>query len=119
MRFPPIKADRGLLWLSLQPDATVTARYAALRAILKQCCRWHPLDTTPAAEIVVVETAALRAHLDAVRAALGAQDMLHLITANGDRLAVEVIAGPEAAADETLNRPLARRPAWQQDADPS
>jgi hypothetical protein len=115
MRFPPMKADRGLLWITLHPDETVAARYAALRAVLKEC-RLHPVDMTAAAEIVIVEEAAFRAHLDAVRAALGADDMLHLVTtAAGERLVVEVIGGAEVTADTPLNRPTARRPVWLRD----
>jgi hypothetical protein len=112
MRFPPMKSDRGLLLITLQPDDTVAARYAALRAVLKEC-RLHPVDTTGAAEIVIVEEAALRERLDAVRAALGPGDMLHLVTAtSGERLVVEVIGGVDVAADTLLNRPTVRRPIW-------
>ncbi len=101
MRFPPIKAGRALLWITLYPDETVSTRYAALRAVLK-LCRLHPVDTTPTAEIVIVEEEAFRAHLDDVRAALGPEDRLHLVSTAGGRLVVDVIA----LAD------LVRRPVW-------
>jgi hypothetical protein len=115
MRFPPMKTGRSLLWITLRPDEAVTTRYAALRVVLKEC-RLHPVDTTAAAEIVIVEEAAFRAHLDAVRAALGAGDMLHLVTTTaGERLVVEVIGGAEVTADTPLNRPAARRPVWLRD----
>ncbi len=115
MRFPPMKADRGLLWIALHPDETVAARYAALRAVLKEC-RLHPVDTTAAAEIVIVEEAALRERLEAVRAALGVGDILHLVTtAPGERLVVEVIGGADVTADSPLRRPAVRRPVWLRD----
>jgi hypothetical protein len=115
MRFPPIKPGRGLLWITLRSDETVTRRYAALRAVLRPC-RLHPVDTTSAAEIVIVEEAAFRVRLDDVRAALGEGDMLHLITTAGERLMVEVIAAPDVLADSPLNRPAERRPAWLRDS---
>ena len=111
MRFPPIKAGRALLWITLHPDDTVSTRYAALRAVLK-LCRLHPVDTTSAAELVIVEEAAFRAHLDDVRAALGAGDMLHLVSVAGERLAVDVIAAPDVESDPVPNRPPDRRPIW-------
>lgn len=111
MRFPPIKADRALLWITLRPDDTVIERYAALRAVLK-ACRAHPLDTTAASEVLIVDAEALRAHLPAIRDTLGAGDMLHLIAAVGDRLAVEVIAPPDVEADQLPHRPPERRPPW-------
>jgi hypothetical protein len=112
VRFPPMKSDRGLLWITLHPDETVAARYAALRAVLKEC-RLHPVDTTAAAEIVIVEEAALRERLDAVRATLGSGDVLHLVTsAPGERLVVEVIGGADVTADAPLSRPAVRRPIW-------
>lgn len=101
MRFPPLKADRCLLWITLAPDDSAPARYAALRAVLK-ACRLHPLDVTPCAALVIVEEEALRAHLDEVRAVLGAGDALHLITVAGDRLSVEALRGADA---EPLPRP--------------
>jgi hypothetical protein len=114
MTFPPIKADRCLLWITLHPDADVKTRYAALRAVLKQC-HLHPLDTTPTAEVVIVEEAALDAHLAEVRAVLGEHDMLHKITKRGDRLYVNVIASPGVMADDLARRPADRRPAWLSD----
>ncbi len=111
MRFPPIKPDRALLWITLRPDDTVIERYAALRALLKDC-RMHPLDTTAAAEVLIVDTTALHEHLAAIRDVLGAGDMLHLVTAVGDRLAVEVIAPPDVEADPLPHRPPERRPPW-------
>lgn len=111
MRFPPIKAGRCLLWVTLQPDKTVMARYAALHAVLKQC-HLHPVDTTPAAEIVIVEEAALRAHLEEVQAALGEGDTLHLVTASGERLVIEVIAAPGGLADSPPKPSSERRPIW-------
>ncbi len=112
MQFPPMKADRCLLWITLHPDERVAARYAALRAVLKEC-RLHPVDTTAAAEIVIVEEAALRERLDAVRSALGAEDVLHLVTTlSGGRLVVEVIGGADVVDDSPLSRPAVRRPVW-------
>ncbi len=95
MRFPPLKADRCLLCITLAPDDDAPVRYAALRAVLK-ACRLHPLGVTPGAVLAIVEEEALRAHLDEVRAALGTGDMLHLITAAGDRLTVEVVRSADA-----------------------
>jgi hypothetical protein len=112
MRFPPIKPGRCVLWMALRADETVQARYEALRAVLKQC-HLHPLDSTPAAEAVIVEEAAFRAHLDEARAALGAGDLLHLISAAGDRLSVEVIGGADAASETPTQRAPERRPPWQ------
>lgn len=111
MHFPPIRTGRCLLWITLHPDETVRARDAALRAVLREC-RLHPLDTTAGAELVIVEEAALEAHLDAVRAALGAGDMIHRITGRGDRLLVSVIAAPDVEADPLPARPPERRPPW-------
>ena len=111
MTFAPIKADRCLLWISLREDATVTERYAALREVLKGC-RLHPLDTTAGAELVIVEEAAFDAQIAAVRAALGEGDMLHKISASGDRLTVSVTAAPDVLADRLPNRPPERRPPW-------
>ena len=113
MTFPPIKADRCLLWISLRPDATVRDRYAALRAVLKDC-RLHPLDTTASAELVIVEEAAFDAHRAEVLAVLGAGDVLHKIGKTGDRLVVNVIAPPDVMADPLPNRPASRRPPWLQ-----
>jgi len=101
MRFPPLKADRCLLLITLAPDSAAPTRHAALRAVLK-ACHLHPLDTTPCAELVIVEEKALRAHLDSLRAALGAGDVLHVIVAAGDRLNVETVRGP---APQPLTRP--------------
>ncbi len=101
MRFPPLKAGRCLLCITLAPDDDAPLRYAALRAVLK-ACRLHPLDVTPAAALVIVEEDALHAHLDEVRAALGAGDTLHLIAAAGDRLTVEVVRSADA---QPLPRP--------------
>ncbi len=111
MRFPPIKSGRAVLWITLHPDATAGERYAALHAVLKTC-RMHPLDTTGASELVIVEEAALREQIGAVRAALGAGDMLHLIARQGERLAVEVIAPTDVDADSSPDRPAERRPPW-------
>ncbi len=102
MNFPPIKADRCLLWVTLAPGDDVRSRYETLRAVLRQC-RLHPLDMTASSELVIVEEAAFRQHLDEVRAVLHAGDMLHLISRIGERLTVEVIAGGDAVL----------RPPWQ------
>jgi hypothetical protein len=115
MRFPPIKPDRCLLWITLRSDETVTSRYAALRTVLK-LCRLHPVDTTPTAEIVIVEEAAFRARLDHVRAVLGAGDMLHLVTTAGERLVVEVIEPPDVLDDAPWSRPPEKRPVWLRDS---
>lgn len=114
MIFPAIKPDRALLVIALRADETVAERYAALRAVLK-VCRLHPLDTTPASEIVIVEEAAFRARLAEVRATLGADDLLHLVTLRpGGRLGVEAITAPDV--DDPLGpRPPARRPPWLRD----
>ncbi len=111
MRFPPIKSDRALLWITLHADATVAERYTALHGVLKTC-RLHPLDTTAASELVIVDEAAFREQLAAVRAALGEGDMLHLIARVGERLQVEVIAPPDVDADALPQRPDERRPPW-------
>ena len=110
MRYPPIKADRALLWITLHPDADVSERYAALYALLKTC-RLHPLDTTASAELVIVEEAAFRARLEDVRRALGEQDVLHLITQQGARLAVETVEAADHPAP-IPQRPPAQRPPW-------
>jgi len=104
MRFPPIKADRALLCIMLAPDATAADRYRALHDILR-ACRLHPLDTTTSAVLVIVEEAAFRARLDAVRAALGPDDALHLIAAEGGRLAVEAITATPADGERPSPRP--------------
>ncbi len=114
MRFPPIKSDRALLWITLVADETVAERAAALRVALKQC-RLHPLDTTGAAELVIVDPMRVREQIADVRAALGDGDMLHLITRLGERLSVEVIARPSVDDDTMPTRPPARRPPWLQD----
>lgn len=111
MRFPPIKNDRALLWITLVADDTAAERATALRAVLKQC-RLHPLDTTGSAELVIVDPALVREQIAAVCAALGDGDMLHLITRMGDRLSVEVIARPAVDEDELPARPAPRRPPW-------
>ena len=111
MTFPPIKADRCLLWITLRSDDTAAARYTALRAVLKSC-RLHPLDTTASAELVIVEEAAFEANRAAVVAALGEGDMIHKITKTGDRLYVNVVAPPGVMADPIPNRPADRRPPW-------
>jgi hypothetical protein len=103
MSFPPIKPDRCLVWISLRADATVEARHAALRAVLK-ACRLHPLDTTASAELVIVEEAAFETRRADVLAALGAGDVLHKIGTAGGRLIVDVLA---PAGDSA-----ARRPPW-------
>ena len=113
MIFPPINADRCLLWITLARDETAVERYAALRAALKSC-RLHPLDTTPSAELVIVKATALDAHLDMVRAALGPDDMLHRIDQRGGRLQVTVIAAPSIMDDPLTGRPPGRRPPWRQ-----
>ncbi len=92
MRFPPIKPGRCLLWIALAPGPDAAARYVALRAVLK-ACRLHPLDATAWAEVVIVEEEVLRARLGDVRALLDAGDVLHLVTASGDRLSVESLRG--------------------------
>ncbi len=101
MTYPPIRPDRCLLWITLRPDATAKARYQALQAVLKQC-RLHPMDTTACSQVVVVEEAALQAHLDAARATLGEGDMLHRVR----------IAPPEVMADSLVRRPPERLPPW-------
>ncbi len=110
MRYPPIKADRALLWLTLHPDEHVQERYAALRAVLKKC-RLHPLDTTASAELVIVEEAAFRAHQEEARRALGAHDVLHLVTKQGERLVVETLEATDRPAP-LPQRPPAQRPPW-------
>lgn len=114
MRFPPIKSDRALLWITLHADEAVSERYAALRDVLKTC-RLHPLDTTAASELVIVDAAALHEQIAAVRAVLGANDMLHLVARSGDQLQVDVIAPPDVDADVLPNRPAERRPPWLRD----
>ncbi len=99
------------MWITLRPDSTAADRYAALHAVLKTC-RLHPLDTTGASELVIVEEAALREHTGAVRAVLGQGDMLHVIARVGDRLSVDVIAPPDVEADSVPDRPAERRPPW-------
>lgn len=111
MHFPPIRPDRCLLWITLRQDETVRARYAALRTVLREC-RLHPLDTTAGAELVIVEEAALEPRLGAIRAALGAGDMIHRIACRDGRLLVSVIAPPEIDADPLTARPPERRPPW-------
>lgn len=112
MIFPPLKPDRCLLWITLHPDDEAAERGDALEAALKTC-RLHPLDMTACAEIVIVEEAALREKLHAVRAVLGPADRLHLVSAQGARLNVEVIAtsgvdlSPGVAPDRL-------RPSWRQ-----
>lgn len=107
MMFPPLKPGRAILWITLHPDETAADRAAALRTVLKEC-RLHPLDTTPAAAVVIVEEAAFQARIAAVRAALGGGDVLHLITGQpGDRLRLESITAPEASTGG-----LAARPPW-------
>ncbi len=112
LTFPPIKADRCLLWIALHPDDGVRERFAALEAALKTC-RLHPLDMTASAEIVIVDKAAIRAQLDAVRAALGPGDRLHLVSAQGDRLSVEVIAAPGEPLAADWPRGEGSRPPWR------
>ena len=106
MRFPPIKADRALLWITLHADGAAADRYRALHEVLR-ACRLHPLDTTAASALVIVEEAAFRAHLDEVRAVLGSEDALHLIAAEGARLSVEAITH-----DDTDDQPASQRPPW-------
>jgi hypothetical protein len=113
VRFPPIKADRALLWITLRADETLDERYAALRNVLK-ACRMHPMDTTAASEMVIVDAALFREQEAAVRAVLGDGDMLHLVAPLGGRLQVEVIAPPAVDADVLPNRPAERRPPWLQ-----
>jgi len=111
--FPPLKPDRCLLWIALHPDSGVTGRFAALEAVLKGC-RLHPLDMTACAEIVIVEEAALRAQLQAVRAALGPADRLHLVSAQGGRLNVEAIAAPGGSLSPGAQATDGPRPPWRQ-----
>lgn len=111
VRFPPIKADRALMWITLRADDSVSERYAALRGVLK-ACRLHPLDTTSASELVIVDPQAVREHSAALRDTLGAGDMLHLLARQGERWQVEVIAPPDVDADVLPNRPAERRPPW-------
>ena len=110
MRYPPLKADRALLWITLHPDEHVGERYAALRALLKTC-RIHPLDTTASAELVIVEEAAFRAHVEEIRRTLGEQDMLHLVTQRDGRLVVETVEAGERPAP-VPQRPRSQRPPW-------
>lgn len=114
MRFPPIKSDRALLWITLVANDTVAERATALRTVLKQC-RLHPLDTTGSAELVIVDPVLIREQIMAVRAVLGDGDMLHLIVRVGDRLTVEVIAPPGVDEDVLPVRPTVRRPPWLRD----
>jgi len=110
--FPPIKADRCLLWIALNPDGGVRERFAALEAILKTC-RLHPLTMTPAAEAVIVDEAALRHQIEAVRAVLGPGDRLFLIGAQGERLRVEQIAPPGEDVLPGQPLPVEQRPPWR------
>jgi hypothetical protein len=111
MTFPPIRPNRCLLWITLHPDETVRARYEALRAVLN-ACRLHPLDTTPVSQVVIVEEAAIRPRMEDIRALLGPNDMLHMVTTVGERLRVTVIAPPGVMADDLARRPAERRPTW-------
>ena len=114
MHFPPLKADRAMLTITLHPDEQAATRYAALVAVLKTC-RLHPLDTTSCSEIVIVERDALHAKIDAVRDTLGPQDILHLTTAQADgRLRIQAITGVDAAEDRPAHRPAERQPPWRQ-----
>ena len=110
MRYPPLKADRALLWITLHPDEGVSERYAALHALLKTC-RLHPLDTTACAELVIVEEAAFRSQMEAIRRTLGAQDVLHLIFQQGARLVVETVEAVERPVPPPQRLP-AQRPPW-------
>lgn len=112
IRFPPIKADRCLLWIALNPDGGVRERFAALEAILKTC-RLHPLTMMPAAEVVIVDEAALRGQIEAVRAALETGDRLLLIGAQGERLRVEQIAPPGEDMIPGQPIPVEQRPPWR------
>ncbi len=105
-RFPPIKSGRALLWITLQQDSTAADRFHALQMVLR-ACHLHPLDTTPSSVLVIVEEAAFRAHLDAVRTTLGPNDALHLIGAEGGRLAVEAIT-----RSGTDDLPTSLHPPW-------
>lgn len=116
MGFAPIRADRCILILTLHADDAAAARYAALRDVLKQC-RLHPLDTTPVSQLVIVEAAAFTAQLDAVRALLGPQDMIHMISIVKERLMTRLIA-PAALQQESYPRDAARRPPWLADDAP-
>ncbi len=111
MRLPPIKADRSLLWIALLPDPGASERRAALHAVLKTC-HLHPLDTTPGAEVVIVQAEAFRAQIPAIQSTLGPGDLLHLVSAQGERLVIDVIAGREAADDQPASRPPDRQPPW-------
>lgn len=112
LTFPPIKADRCLLWIALRADEGAPARFAALEAVLKTC-RLHPLDLTACAEVVIVDEAAVRAQLEGLRAALGPGDRLHLVSAQGDRLSVEVIAAPGETLSAQGPRNTGPRPLWR------
>ncbi|NLE53214.1 MAG: hypothetical protein GX613_17595 [Chloroflexi bacterium] len=112
MTFPPIKPDRCVLWITLHADGAAPERFAALEAVLKTC-RLHPLDMTASAELVIVEEAAVRAQLDALRGALGPGDRLHLISAQADRLSVEVIAAPGETLSAQWPRTDGPRPPWR------
>jgi hypothetical protein len=94
MNFPPLKPDRCLLWITLRPDPTAPARRTALGAALAPC-HPHPLDRTASAELIIVQTAAFNAHIEAVRAALGDGDTIHQIVARDGRLAVMVLELPD------------------------
>jgi hypothetical protein len=74
------------------------------------------VDFTPTAEIVIVEEAALREHLDEVRATLGAGDTLHLVSASGERLGVESISLADALPNRPPEQhPPEQRPIWLRD----
>lgn len=112
LTFPPIKADRCLLWIALHPDDGARERFAALEAVLKTC-RLHPLDSAASFEVVVVDEAAIRAQLGAVRSALAPGDRLHLVSAQGDRLSIEVIAAPDEPLSADWPREDRPFPPWR------
>ena len=110
LTFPPIKADRCVLWITLHADEDARERFAALEAVLK--------TATPAPARhdrqrgACDRDAAALPRLDAVRAALGPGDRLHLISAQGDRLNVEVIAAPTSRFRQ-ISLPMTGRAAWR------
>jgi hypothetical protein len=87
------------------PDPGASERRAALHAVLKTC-HLHPLDTTPGAEVVIVQAEAFRAQILPSNPRWGRGDLLHLVSAQGERLVIDVIA---AAKPPTISPPVAHR----------